>query len=139
MANSQDNVSLDLLRRQLDRISDSLNANEEVLSQHGGGDGRPPMANTDGRIGRLEAAMEGLKHSQNLLAVAVLGVGAILVALGIYSLQRIDTISDRVSALPSQVGSELRDLTKTLADVIIAAKQTQPTTAPPIPPTPQKR
>jgi hypothetical protein len=136
MANSQDNISLDFLRRQLDRIESARSENEEVLSQHGGGEGRPPMSDADGRIGRIESAIEGLKHSQNLMAAAVLGVGAILAGLGVYGLQRIDTLSDRVNALPSQISSELRDLTKTLADVIIATKQTQPMTSsmPPPPP-----
>jgi predicted RND superfamily exporter protein len=136
MANSQSNVALDLLRRQLDKIEDSLNANEEVLSQLGGEDGRPPMANTDERIGRIEGAIEGLKHSQNLMVVTVLGIGTILAGLGVYGLQRIDTLSDRVNALPSQINSELLNLTKTLASLIIATKENQSATVPT--PAPQK-
>lgn len=130
MATNPRNISLDFLRRQLDRVQESLNTNEEVLFDHSG-DGGPPMSNADERMGRLEAAIEGLRHSQNLLVAAVFGVGAILAALGIYSLQRIDTLADRVNALPTEISSEIRDITKTLADVIIATKQAQP--SPPIP------
>ena len=106
MENSRDNVALYLSRRQLDRIEDFLNANEEVLSHDGGGDGRPPMANTDERIGRIEGAIEGLKHSQNLMVITVLGIGAILAALGVYGLQRIRQSfgSSERAALPNQFG-----------------------------------
>jgi hypothetical protein len=137
MANSQDNLELGFLRRKLEKFENSRSENEEVLSQLGGGDGRPPMANADERIGRIEGAIEGLKHSQNLMIVSLFGIGTILAALGVYGLQRIDTLSDRVNALPSQINSELLDLTKTLASMIIATKENQSPTVPT--PAPQKR
>lgn len=136
MASSRDNVSLELLRRQLDRIQDSLNTGDEVLSSGGGDDGSL-MSNANERIGKIEAAIEGLRNSQNLTVGAVVGVGAILVALGVYTLQRIDSLSDRVNALPFEISSELRDITKTIADVIIATKQVQQ--PPPSPAPPEKR
>src|SRR5208282_640595 len=105
MASSRDNVSLELLRRQLDRIQDSLNTGDEVLSSGGGDDGSL-MSNANERIGKIEAAIEGLRNSQNLTVGAVVGVGAILVALGVYTLQRIDSLSDRVNALPFEISSE---------------------------------
>lgn len=84
----------------------------------------PPM--DDERLGRLEGAVDGLKRVQDLTAWAVLGVGALLLAISLYSLTRLDQLGDRVAELPSKVSSELRDITKTLAESITAAKQQQP-------------
>jgi hypothetical protein len=61
--------------------------------------------------------------------------------IGIYELQRIDKAGDRISALndkvnelPGKIGADLRDITKTLADVVIGTtKQTQqPAPTPPV-------
>jgi outer membrane murein-binding lipoprotein Lpp len=103
-----------------------------------GGDGVPPDMGEG--LGRLEGAREGLRHSQNLVIGAAFLVALILVGLGIYELQRIDQLSDRidqlsdrigqvstrVTNLPGQISGDLRDLTKTLAESITAAKQTPP-------------
>jgi hypothetical protein len=96
------------------------------------GDGQTPTEMNE-RLARVEEAIVGFRHSQNImlgglgLIVAILvgmtGIGAIF---SFYLLGRIDTLSDRVTALPSQINSELRDISKTLAQSITAAKQTPP-------------
>ena len=42
----------------------------------------------DVRIGRLEAALEGLKRVQDITVLFVLGVGALLLAISLYSLTK---------------------------------------------------
>ena len=42
------------------------------------------------------------------------------------TLQKIDILDDKVNKLPGQINSEIRDITKTLADVITATKQQPP-------------
>jgi hypothetical protein len=105
-----------------------------VMDDGDGGDTHMPHMNE--RLAKVEGIVEGLGRTQEFTLVAVIGVGAIIAAFvigfGIYSLQRIDVLNDKVNALPSQINSDLRDLTKTLADVIIATKQAQQS-----PPTPQ--
>ena len=56
-----------------------------------------------------------------------------MLALGIFTLtkldqqgDRLDKLTERTIELPSKVGAELRDIAKTLADSITAAKQTPP-------------
>lgn len=137
MANDRDKISLDLLHRQLDRIQASLNAEDDVLSA-AQRVAELPMPDINEKIGRLDGAIEGLRHSQHLTVISVLGAGAILIAIGVYTLQRIDSLYDRVNAIPGEISSEMRDLTKTLADVIIATKQASPSPLPsptlPLPP-----
>jgi len=124
--------------------------NAELLSQveatrrgSGGGDGPHMTEMSSGRLGRVEGEISGLKHGQNMtlggLALIVALVGAV-VLLGIYELQRIDQVGDRITALndkvnelPGKISAELRDITKTLADVITATKQPQQPTPPPTP------
>jgi hypothetical protein len=98
----------------------------------GGGEG-PHSPDGGGRIGRLEGAVEGLRHSQNMIlgsvgivAALVAVVAAFVVGFGVYELQRIDSLNDKVNALPGQITGEIRDLTKTLADTITAARQPAP-------------
>jgi hypothetical protein len=96
-----------------------------------GDDGHIPPMNE--RLGKLEGQMEGVKHGQNMLLGGLGLVGAIIILLvtlglgvGIYELQRIDQLSDKIGALPGQINSDLRDITKTLAQSISAAKQVPP-------------
>lgn len=91
-----------------------------------GGNGGPHLPGMDERIGRLEGSVEGLRHSQNLTVGIVSLVALVLIGLSVYELQRLDSLSDKVSALPGQISSDMRDLTKTLADAITAAKQQPP-------------
>lgn len=111
---------------------------EPEIPGDGNGEG-PYMPDMSERLGKLEGEVGGLKHGQNmtlgglgLVAALVAIVVAAVVGFGIYELQRIDQVGDRIGAindkvneLPGKINSDLRDLTKTLADVIIAAKQTQ--------------
>jgi hypothetical protein len=89
------------------------------------------------RIGRIEGEISGLKHGQNMTLGGLGLVGALaavvvaaVVGFGIYELQRIDQVGDRLTALndkvnelPGKISAELRDVTKTLAESITAAKQ----------------
>jgi hypothetical protein len=70
------------------------------------------LAKLEGAFEGLKMALEGLRHSQNMMITTVLGVGAILLALGVYTLQRID-------ALPA----EFERLNMTLTSAITASKQ----------------
>ena len=113
-----------------------------------GGGGGFYMPDVNERLGSLEGHLEGLKHVQNMLlgGIGILGtiisvLITVLVGLGVYELQRIDQIGDRIDSvnakvneLPGKISVELRDITKTLADVIIAAKQPSPPPNPPAPP-----
>lgn len=141
------------LRKTFRQAKDSAGQMAGALAGDGEPPDNPPMS--DERIGRLEAgvsglesAVEGLRHGQNIttgvLAALIALVGAIVAAFGVYGLQRLDAINDRmftlndkVNALPSQIGSDLRDLSKTIAENITAARQFPQTPPPPVPPQPQ--
>jgi hypothetical protein len=138
-------VDVRFLRRRLEEAQEDLRR-----SQLGNGEGGSYMPDMSERLGRLEGEISGLKHGQNMtlgglgliVALVTIVVGAV-VGFGVYELQRIDqlgdrigSLNDRVNELPGKISSDLRDLTKTLADVIIATKQTQ-TPTPPAPPSPQ--
>src|SRR5690242_12224188 len=60
-------------------------------------------------LARVEAAIEGLRHSQNLTIGATLGVGAILaafiIASGIDGLQRIDAIDARLNTVDAKLNT----------------------------------
>jgi hypothetical protein len=133
-----DPISITDLRRQMAELQKVANDVRQNLSVAGGGSGPYLPTMNDERLGRLEGEIGGLKHSQNMLlgSIGLVGalvavVAAFVIGFGVYTLQRVDAVNDKVNALPGQISSELRDLTKTLADVIIATKQMQP---PPIPP-----
>ena len=98
----------------------------------------------DERIGRLEGAfngmklaIDGLRHSQNMMMITSLGVGTILAAFvvgfGVYTLQRIDSADSRgaqiereVIQLPGKISDGLRDLTGVISSAITASKQQGP-------------
>ena len=81
---------------------------------------------SDERLGKLEGAVEGLRHAQDLTVGIVAVFAAIMIGVAVYTLQRIDQMSDRVAELPGKIGTDMRDLTKTLADTITAARQPVP-------------
>lgn len=89
--------------------------------------GNPPDKEDDSmlreRLSRLEGVIDGLKHVQTQMLVAIGIVAAFVVGFGFYTLTRIDSLSDRISAMPAQISTDLRDITKTLAESITAAKQ----------------
>lgn len=100
------------------------------------------------RLGKVEGEIGGLKHGQNMIlwglgivAALLIVIVAAVVGFGIYGLQRIDKVGDRITAfndkvneLPGKVGADLRYITKTFGDVIIGTtKQAQqPAPAPPV-------
>src|SRR5262245_1382918 len=99
------------------------------------------------RLGKVEGDIGGLKHGQNMIlwglgivAALLIVIVASVVGFGIYGLQRIDKVGDRITAfndkvneLPGKVGADLRNITKTLGDVIIdtTRQAQQPAHAPP--------
>src|SRR5260370_34508649 len=87
----------------------------------------------EARLSKLEIALDGMRHAQNLtlagvagVGAAVLAVGGIIVALMIYGFTRTDQLSDRLAGLPGQIAAENRDIIKTLSDAITATKQQAP-------------
>jgi hypothetical protein len=110
------------------------------------------------RLVRVEAAIEGLRHSQNLTIGATVGIGAILagfiVAFGIYGLQRIDAVDAKLNSVESRLDQkidqkfdafaarfseesarnrqELTGIATAISTAITAARQPPP--APPVPP-----
>jgi hypothetical protein len=54
---------------------------------------------------------------------AVTVVAAILIGVGVYGIKKTEDLSKKVDALSGQISSELRDITKTLAESITAAEQ----------------
>jgi outer membrane murein-binding lipoprotein Lpp len=149
-----DAPDLTFLRQQ---NADFLKQIEATRRGGGGGDGPHMTEMNVERIGRVEGEISGLKHGQNMtlgglglvIALLTVVVGSIVV-FGIYELQRIDQVGDRITALndkvnelPGKISAELRDITKTLAEVITATKQSQqplpqtpPQTPQPQPPSP---
>jgi hypothetical protein len=116
-------ITLEFLQRRIEQ----LRAEQVAIPREGGrGGSGPHMPESDERVGRLEGAVEGLRHSQNMLAGLIALVAAFVIGFGIYTLQKIDILDDKVNKLPGQINSEIRDITKTLADVITATKQQPP-------------
>ena len=102
----------------------TLRTNAPHLTQTGDGGGGPHMIDME-RVSRIEGEIEGLKHGHNMLLGGLGLVGAIIVVLvsiglgiGVYELQRLDQLSEKFNALPAQISSDLRDITKTLAESI---------------------
>jgi hypothetical protein len=125
-------VDVRILQKQ---FSDLKKEQADKRSKNDGNDVPPhiPPMSDDSRIGRLEGEVGGLKHGQTQLLVAVGVVAAFVIGFGFYNLQRIDQVNDRVdrlsdkiNELPGKISSELRDITKTLAESITAAKQQPP-------------
>jgi hypothetical protein len=94
------------------------------------GGGIPPEMDIAARIARLEAAIEGLRHSQNLTIGATAMVGAILAAFiigfGVYGLQRIDQTQQSISREAAATRQDLVGVTTAIANSITAARQMRP-------------
>jgi hypothetical protein len=100
------------------------------------------------RLGKVEGETGGLKHGQSMILWALGIVAALLIVIvasvvgfGIYGLQRIDKVGDRITAfndkvneLPEKVDANLRNITKTFSDVIIGTtkRAQQPAPTPPV-------
>lgn len=82
------------------------------------------------RLSRVEAAIEGLRHSQNLTIGAMAAVGGILAAFiigfGIYGLQKIDQTQDSISREAAATRQELVGVATAIANSITATRQIQP-------------
>lgn len=61
------------------------------------------------RLARVEVAIDGLRHSQNLTIGATVGIGAILagfiIAFGIYGLQRIDALDAKLNTFDAKLNT----------------------------------
>jgi hypothetical protein len=121
-------VSTEFLRRKI-----------AELDSRGGGGGLPPESPIGGgeeppqrlsgvleRVNRLEGTFEGYKLV--LAAVVTIFVGA-TAFLGVQATRldgKISNLTEQVNTLPARINADIRDLTRTLADSITAAKQTPP-------------
>lgn len=127
----------EFMRRRLEQLQ------QETID--GGGDPPhvPPMSLYE-RVARVEEAIGGLRHSQNLVVALGAIVVAIIVGFGLYTLQRIDNVHDRVvseaertrdevNGVSSQIGMqatetrrELTNLVTAISNSITAARQPAP-------------
>lgn len=130
-------VSISDYKRQLAELQEAVAATKQHIGMDRGGGG-PHFPDMSERMGRFEGIVEGLKHGQAQLLVAVGILAAFVVGFGIYTLQRIDQVgdrlervSDRVADLPNKISTDLRDIAKTLAEIITATKVQAPGPTPP--------
>ena len=94
----------------------------------------PPHPNQMGdRVSRLEGALDWIKVTIAVVTTVAIGgiafIGAQLVRVDsrVSALSdKVSTLSEKVDALPERVNANLRDLTNTLAQTILASKQTVP-------------
>ena len=78
------------------------------------------------RLARLEEAVSGVKDRMTLMTVVIGFMLTILLALGAYSLNRMDRLEDKIDELPGKINASVQTLTQTLATAITATKQQQP-------------
>lgn len=78
------------------------------------------------RLARLEGALGGVMHVQTQIFIGLTVVAAFVIGFGVYTLTRIDSLSDRLNEMPNKISVDLRDIAKTLAESITAAKQQPP-------------
>ena len=94
------------------------------------------------RLAKLEGAFDWIKVTVALIgAIMIFGFG--FLAMQVTRIEgRVSSLSDKVDALPDRINANLRDLTGTLAQAILAAKAAPPQVvilpapqpAPPAPP-----
>lgn len=98
---------------------------EPTLPKGGGGGTYGGMGNgtdIDTRIKAVESAVDSVRHSQNV-TLGVLGLAVTVGIFGLgYLLNRVDQVSDNVAALPSQISSDLQELTRTISGSITATR-----------------
>jgi uncharacterized protein HemX len=121
-----------------------------VAARNVAGGNRPPPPPETGlgeRIARVEAAIEGLRHSQNLTIGAIAILTAFVIGFGIYGLQRIDQTQQSISQMQEQMQEsisreaaatrqELVGVATAIANSITAAREMQPVVAMPGPSAP---
>ena len=125
------NIDDSFFRRRLEQI-------DHRRVENGGKPPHIPPMDLAARLARLEEAISGLRHSQNLTIGATVGVGgiitAVIVALGVYSLQRVDSLNDRIAteangirteiaSSATNTRSELVALVTAISNTITAARQ----------------
>lgn len=98
------------------------------------------------RLSRLEGAFDWTKVTITVIAAVLIG-GIAFIGVQITRVDgRVSALSDKVDALPEKVNANLRDLTNTLAQAILASRQVAPqvvllpapqTSTPQPPPVPQ--
>jgi hypothetical protein len=132
------NIDIDMIRRQLDRI--------EAAGGGGGPSFRAPgtdlswRAAVDGRLSRLDGALEGLKASVDgtrwvigIVAVVVIG-GFSFLGIQLNRLEgRADRIESAIAGIPARLSdefhamrSEMTAQTNAIANSITATRQAQP-------------
>jgi hypothetical protein len=97
-------INLDNVRQvaELQRSREALRS-VAASTLEGGEDGpKSPDMSVAERLAKVEAAIDGLRHAQTLTIGATLGAAALLagfvVAFGVYSLQRIDAVDNKLDA-----------------------------------------
>lgn len=116
----------------------------------GGGSG-PYDPGMDTRVAKLEGAQDGIKQSQSILIMSVMGLGALVFALAgmmvtlqVFTFSRVDQVeakvdalSARVDALPAKLADEFRAMradmtaqTNAIANAITATRQQTAPVAP---------
>lgn len=90
------------------------------------GGGPPPGIDLAERIARVEAALEGLRHSQNLTIGAIGALAAFVIGFGVYGLQRVDQIQQSISREAAATRQELVGVATAIANSITAAREMQP-------------
>jgi hypothetical protein len=118
--NGDNVVLLNAFRSANNQIRDS----GPVLNLGDGGGTFDAMSNE--RLAKLEGAVEGLRATQSVLLGAIGLVLTVVIAFGVYTVNRLDALSNRVNDLPGQISSNLRDLTGTLSQAITATRQQNP-------------
>lgn len=104
-----------------DEVQRQVIADRKASALSGSGtDGTYP--DMESRVSKLEGQQEGLKQSQNILVMAVGAVSAILIALGVYTVTRLDSLSTQVDALPDQISAKLSALNTTFAQELTAIR-----------------
>lgn len=98
-------------------------------SPGGGGDGDGSVRDVTllkERLAKLEGAFDWMKVTLAILAAVLIGGFTFLgVQLGRTD-AKVSDLSRDVAGLPGRISGDLRDLTKTLADTITAARHQQP-------------
>jgi|ERR1700732_942928 len=120
-------ISVELLRKQIAEQDERL---KTLSALHADGNAEDPnMSDKDNvgeRLAKLEGSFGGVKHAQQMTLVAIGLLATFVIGFGIYELQKIDALNDKVNDLPGKISADLRDITKTLAEAILAAKQQPP-------------
>ncbi len=91
-----------------------------------GGGRLPPPIDLAERIARVEAAIEGLRHSQNLTIGATAAIGGILAAMivgfGVYGSRRIDQTQEAISQTREAISREAAATRQELVGVATASR-----------------